>query len=109
MYNHSVIRRLYIHNFRCLENFELPISGKSSVLLIGTRAGDEVVLTVTAATVRPVQLRFARTLGDRELRAAVDAAIPYELYLDDVHGSPAHRKHLTHHFAQEICRELFAS
>ena len=30
-----VIRRLYVHNFRCLENFELPISGKSSALLIG--------------------------------------------------------------------------
>jgi energy-coupling factor transporter ATP-binding protein EcfA2 len=30
-----VIRRFYVHNFRCLENFELPISGQSSVLLIG--------------------------------------------------------------------------
>jgi len=30
-----VIRRLYVHNFRCLENFELPISGLSSALLIG--------------------------------------------------------------------------
>jgi len=30
-----MIRRLYIHNFRCLENFELPISGHSSILLIG--------------------------------------------------------------------------
>lgn len=30
-----MIRRLYIHNFRCLENFELPISGQPSVLLIG--------------------------------------------------------------------------
>lgn len=30
-----MIRRLYIHNFRCLENFTLPISGQSSVLLIG--------------------------------------------------------------------------
>jgi ABC-type cobalamin/Fe3+-siderophores transport system ATPase subunit len=30
-----VIRRFYVHNFRCLENFELPISGLSSVLLIG--------------------------------------------------------------------------
>lgn len=35
MYDFIVIRRLYIHNFRCLENFELPISGKSSALLIG--------------------------------------------------------------------------
>jgi predicted ATPase len=30
-----VIRRLYVHNFRCLENFELPLVGQSSVLLIG--------------------------------------------------------------------------
>ncbi|MGH8550377.1 MAG: AAA family ATPase [Methylococcales bacterium] len=34
-YHPSMILRLYIHNFRCLENFELPISGHSSVLLIG--------------------------------------------------------------------------
>lgn len=31
----TVIRRLYIHNFRCLENFTLPLEGQSSVLLIG--------------------------------------------------------------------------
>ena len=30
-----MIRRIYIHNFRCLENFELPISNQSSVFLIG--------------------------------------------------------------------------
>ena len=30
-----MIRRFYVHNFRCLENFELPDSGLSSVLLIG--------------------------------------------------------------------------
>jgi predicted ATPase len=30
-----VIRRFYIHNFRCLENFELPVSGHTAVLLIG--------------------------------------------------------------------------
>jgi predicted ATPase len=30
-----VIRRFYVHNFRCLENFELPLYGHSSVLLIG--------------------------------------------------------------------------
>lgn len=30
-----MIRRLYVHNFRCLENFELPVSNQSSVLLIG--------------------------------------------------------------------------
>jgi energy-coupling factor transporter ATP-binding protein EcfA2 len=30
-----VIRRFYVHNFRCLQNFELPLSGQPSVLLIG--------------------------------------------------------------------------
>lgn len=35
VYDFSVIRRLYVNNFRCLENFELPLSGQSSVLLIG--------------------------------------------------------------------------
>jgi predicted ATPase len=30
-----VIRRLYVHNFRCLENFELPLAGRPSALLIG--------------------------------------------------------------------------
>ena len=34
-YDPCVIRRLYVHNFRCLENFELPISGQPSVLLVG--------------------------------------------------------------------------
>ena len=34
-YHAVVIRRLYVHNFRCLENFELSLSGQSSVLLIG--------------------------------------------------------------------------
>jgi ABC-type multidrug transport system ATPase subunit len=30
-----VIRRLYVHNFRCLENFELKLDSMPSVLLIG--------------------------------------------------------------------------
>ncbi|MGB8510379.1 MAG: AAA family ATPase [Pyrinomonadaceae bacterium] len=30
-----MINRFYVHNFRCLENFELPIRGQSSLLLIG--------------------------------------------------------------------------
>ena len=35
MYDRLVIRRFYVHNFRCLENFTLPIEGRSSTLLIG--------------------------------------------------------------------------
>ena len=42
-----MIRRLYVHNFRCLENFELPVSGQSSVLLIGNNGSGKT--TVGAA------------------------------------------------------------
>ena len=80
--------------------------GRSSVLLIGTLDGDAAVVTVTAATVRPVQLRFDRKPATHALHAAIDQAIPPELYLDDVHGSPAHRRHMTYRYAAEICEEL---
>ena len=81
--------------------------GRSSVLLIGTLGERGVLLTVSAATVKPIQIEFEKAMSERDLRAAIDAAIAPELYLDDVHGAPAHRRHLTYHFAQDICEELF--
>jgi len=39
-----VIRRFYVNNFRCLENFELPVSGQSSVLLIGENGSGKSVI-----------------------------------------------------------------
>jgi CO/xanthine dehydrogenase FAD-binding subunit len=89
---------------------ELTHLGRSSVLLVGTR--DEstggFLLTVTAATIKPVQLSFDAAPTSGELRDAIDAAIPDGVYLDDVHGSPAHRRHLTYHYAEQIRQELFA-
>src|SRR5271157_5566597 len=41
-----VIRRLYVHNFRCLENFELPISGRSSALLIGKNGAGKTTVSL---------------------------------------------------------------
>jgi CO/xanthine dehydrogenase FAD-binding subunit len=82
--------------------------GRSSVLLIGTREMDEVLVTVTAATVRPIQLRFRNSPTERVIRETIENEIPMALYLNDPHGSPQHRHHLTHHFTREICDELFA-
>jgi CO/xanthine dehydrogenase FAD-binding subunit len=94
------------HAFR---RFTLTHLGRSEVLLIGTRCPErgEFLLTITAATVRPVQLRFDGLPAAGELERAVEA-VPFDLYLDDPHGSPAHRKHLTHYFAQQIRSELSA-
>jgi CO/xanthine dehydrogenase FAD-binding subunit len=81
--------------------------GRSGVLLIGavTAAGG-FVLTVTAATRRPVVLRFEAVPAREALRAAIAAAIPEDLWYDDVHGLPDWRAHMTREFAEEIRVEL---
>jgi CO/xanthine dehydrogenase FAD-binding subunit len=84
--------------------------GRSTVLLIGTlcpRQGTWA-LTVTAATVRPVRLEFPQVPAAERLRERLLEAIPDVLYLDDPHGTPAYRKHLTFYFAEEIRQELSA-
>jgi CO/xanthine dehydrogenase FAD-binding subunit len=84
--------------------------GRSSVLLIGVLCPLEVsfALTVTAATVRPVRIEFSGVPAADQLRSKLREAIPDALYLDDVHGTPAYRKHMTFYFAEEICSELSA-
>ncbi len=44
-YHCLVIRRFYVHNFRCLENFELPIADRSSVLLIGKNGAGKTTVS----------------------------------------------------------------
>jgi CO/xanthine dehydrogenase FAD-binding subunit len=90
------------------QRFTLTQQGRSEVLMIGTLCPEhgEFLLTITAATVRPVQVVFERLPSPGELNAAIDAAVPFELYLDDAHGSPAHRRHLTYYFAKRILEGL---
>lgn len=88
--------------------FTLTTQGRSEALLIGTFCPEhgEFLLTVTAATVKPVQISFDGVPSATDLQDALAAAIPFELYLDDVHGSPPHRRHLTKYFAEQIREEL---
>jgi CO/xanthine dehydrogenase FAD-binding subunit len=90
--------------------FTLTHLGRSEALLIGTHCLEhgEFLLTITAATSRPVQLRFEGVPSAEELKRAIDDAVPFALYFDDVHGSPAHRKHLTYYFAEQIRSDLSA-
>jgi CO/xanthine dehydrogenase FAD-binding subunit len=82
--------------------------GRSAALLIATRpepADGELLLTITAATDRPVQLRFATLPSASELQRRL-SAIPPERWFGDVHGSAAYKRHVTLHFAEEIRAEL---
>jgi CO/xanthine dehydrogenase FAD-binding subunit len=92
----------------CFRRMSLTHMGRSSTLLVGTLCPQEGVfmLTVSAATVRPLRLTFPQLPEVDELRTKLEKDIPDSLYLDDVHGAPAYRKHLTLYFAAEIHREL---
>ncbi|WP_430788840.1 FAD binding domain-containing protein [Actinoplanes sp. G11-F43] len=68
--------------------------GRSAVLLIGRVEPDgELSLTVTAATKKPYVVKNVDGLDD---------------WVDDVHGSPAWRRHLTHRYAAQIRAELMS-
>ena len=83
--------------------------GRSGALVIGTLARDGTfALTITASTPRPVKLSFDSLPCAGDLRARIEQAIPADGWYDDVHGSPAWRRHMTLHFAEDIRGELGA-
>jgi CO/xanthine dehydrogenase FAD-binding subunit len=81
--------------------------GRSGALLIGTLSSDGAFgLNVTAATRRPVQLRFPAIPDAARLEQRIRTDIPDALYFDDMHGLPDWRRHMTFAFAEEIRLEL---
>jgi CO/xanthine dehydrogenase FAD-binding subunit len=79
--------------------------GRSAALIIGT-LGEDFLLTVTAATPRPVQLRFAKLPSAQELQQSIDARLPADAWFEDVHGSAPYKRHVTRHLAEQIRAEL---
>jgi CO/xanthine dehydrogenase FAD-binding subunit len=82
--------------------------GRSAALVIGTqdRASGDLLVTITAATPRPVQLSFGQMPSAIDMRRSIDAKIPAEGYFDDVHGSPVYKRRLTYYFVEQIRAEL---
>jgi CO/xanthine dehydrogenase FAD-binding subunit len=84
--------------------------GRSAVLVIarretgGTAGTAETVVTVTAATPRPLQFRIAGLSAPGDAVAALDAAAPP--YLDDVHGNRPWRAAMTRRCVAEVVGEL---
>jgi predicted ATPase len=58
-----VIRRFYVHNFRCLENFELPVSGQSSALLIGNNGAGKTTVGLALEILQKIA-RGKNRVGD---------------------------------------------
>src|SRR5271167_3835156 len=85
-YHSFVVRRLYIHNFRCLENFELPVLRKSSVLLIGKNGSGKTTVGLALEILQKIA-RGANRVGDliapKDLaRGRVDAPMRFEIEVE---------------------------
>src|ERR1017187_2189981 len=92
LYHSLVIRRFYVHNFRCLENFELPVSGLSSVLLIGKNGSGkttvglalEILQRIARGTNRVADLvkpkDFARGRMDAPMRFEIEVELNATIY-----------------------------
>jgi CO/xanthine dehydrogenase FAD-binding subunit len=82
--------------------------GRSAALLIGTLAPDTgaFTLTITASTPRPIQFPYLSVPSKMDLFESLETAIPEPHYYDDIHGSPAWRRHMTLQYADEIREEL---
>jgi CO/xanthine dehydrogenase FAD-binding subunit len=90
---------------RCaFRRMSLSAYGRSAALVIGRRSASELVITVTASTPRPVQLRLPVDGTARAALAVLDDAVPE--YHDDVHGDPRWRAAMTRRLVSEVIGEL---
>lgn len=88
-----MIRRLYVNNFRCLENFDLPLSDRSSSLLIGKNgAGKSAIsyaLEILQSIARGVNRTkdivkpsdFSRLRSDVPIRIEIEVILAGKIYI----------------------------
>lgn len=88
-----VIRRLYVHNFRCLENFELNLAGMPSVLLIGRNGSGKTAVALALEILQKIgrgttQVRdlvgpkdFSRDRSDVPMRFEIEAIVDSKVHV----------------------------
>lgn len=78
-----MIKRIYIHNFRCLENFELPISDISSCLLIGKSGSGKSTIGFALQALQSIARgtnRVGQLVNSRDfVRGRSDVPIRFEI------------------------------
>ncbi|MFF5460104.1 FAD binding domain-containing protein [Streptomyces sp. NPDC012972] len=91
-----------------MRRVSLRPGGHSAALVIATSAAGSgrCAFTLTAATARPVRLPFDRLPTSAGLRTAIERAVGPRMIVEDAHGSPAWRRHLLAHLAEEARRAL---
>ncbi|ATE54157.1 MULTISPECIES: FAD binding domain-containing protein [Actinosynnema] len=83
--------------------FSLHDHGRSAALVVGVLDDRRFRLVITAAVPAPLVRDFPRVPGAAEVADLV-AGVP--AWVDDVHGDPEWRRHLTGLLAEQVRREL---
>ena len=88
-----MMRRLYVHNFRCLENFELPVSGQSSLLLIGKNGTGKTTVGLALEVLQKIARgtnRVGELVKPKDLaRGRADVPMRFEIEVElgaKIHG-----------------------
>ncbi len=80
-----MIRRLYIHNFRCLENFDLPIGGQQSTLLIGKNGSGKTTVSLALEILQKIargKNRVEDLIDKRDLTRGRSAEAPVRFEIE---------------------------
>jgi CO/xanthine dehydrogenase FAD-binding subunit len=87
--------------------FTLTKLGRSTIFMIATQRpdADDLLLTMTAGTTRPIRLQFD-AMPDAETLQQRIGELPDDVWFDDPNGAPDHRRHLAVHFAEDIRGEF---
>ncbi len=89
-----------------LRQASLTALGRSAALLLATLDADGgFTLTITASTTRPVHAAWPSPPPPGRLDDHV-AGLPAAVWLDDVHGAPDWRRHMTRRLAAELLQDL---
>lgn len=87
-----MLQRLYVHNFKCLENFELSLKGMSSALLIGKNGAGKSTLAKALAILQSIgrgsnrigeliqSKDFTRGKSDVPIRFEIEVLLEDKLY-----------------------------
>ncbi len=81
-----MIRRLYVHNFRCLENFELSVSRQSSVLLVGKNGSGKTTVAIALEILQKIARgtnRISDLVKPKDLaRGRADVPMRFEIEVE---------------------------